>query len=174
MSVTGSVKSDFKVAVLTGAGKIEEAILELKKSLTGTGDDVYILSLIADFYYHSDRPKKAIEYADKVIAIDEKNFDANALLAMIYANLKDHEFALCYIRVALENFPEPMPAPPKFMLRIVSLVGFIFGKPKHWAKKLEAEASNPNRSRQEWLDWATKYMRWYYNDELAPFALSKN
>lgn len=162
MTITNSFKLDLRINRLIGRGKFDTAISIAEGALDGTDDDVFRLSLIARLYYEMDRNLKALEYANRVIEIDETDFYANALLAQIYAQREEPELAVGYIQIALNSFPDPLPGVPRYVFKMLDVLEFSSRRLARQIKSVRADIEDPNRTNQEWLTWATAYQRHYY------------
>ncbi len=155
------IKSHLKVAGYVGRRQFDEAIGALSRQLTHTDSDLSDLEMIALCHQWAGRDEQAICYARRALAIDAKSFGALSLLGEIYAVRSEHEAAALYTRLALQNFPEPLPPVPKGFMRVLGLIGRVIPRVRVAARDLEGLTSDPGAVHREWYEWAARYLRWY-------------
>ena len=155
------MKTQMDVARYVGYKDYDGAIRVLQASLSNSAIDIPSLELIAHCHRWSSRNDMAISVAQQTLAYDPNNFESMRLLSEIYAERKDHVSAVRFIRLGLENYPEPQPSVPKIyfsLLRLVSAIVPRFRSIHEAAKRDLGDLDNGNR---KWFFWAKQYIAWY-------------
>lgn len=156
-----SFKDRLEMSRCIGGKNYDKAIRIISRGLTNSEKDAPSLEMIALCHHWAGRDETAIASANQVLAYNARSFDAIELLGSIYANRSEHETAAKYVRLGLENFPEPSPPVPRFLFSILRLVGFIIPRFRKIAREAEAGIGDPNKSKKEWYLWAKDYLAWY-------------
>ncbi len=144
---------------LIGREDYDGAIDLLRAHLKGNASDQPSLELIALAHYFADRADQAIAAGEEALAYDSASFQMHMLLALWLAEKDEHAEAARHARQALENDPEPIPEPPRFLINAIKCLGRIFPRlrrvdPDAALQRLEAQHA-------EWRDWAERYLDWY-------------
>jgi len=155
------MKSQIQVARRIGQKDYDGAIRILEGTLEKNKKDIPSLSMIALCHHWSGRSDMAIACTKQVLTFDTKNFDAIRLLSEIYAERAEHQMAAEHIRLGLENYPTPLPATPKIFFWLLRFVSYVYPKFKALEKEAREEIGNPNKSNEDWFDWAKQYLAWY-------------
>lgn len=162
MNTARFLKTQMKIAPLIGRRDYDEALRILEGELTGTADDAAYLEMIAHCHSQTGNEEKAIETAIKVMALDPNNFEMPRMLSQIFVDNGDHEQAVVYVRIGLNNFPsEPTPAPPSWALSALKLAGKFSARWKRVEEATNKELREPDKDRREWQAWANDYLEWY-------------
>lgn len=161
MSIAKFAKNQMQVAQCIGREDYDGAIRLLEESLSNSSKDLYALEMIALCHRWSHRDDLAIASARKALAYDPKHFGAIRLLSEIYAERKDHETAVQFTRLGLENYPSPLPATPKAFLWLLRVGAAIFPRLKRIYESAQGDLADPNKDCAEWYSWAKEYLTWY-------------
>lgn len=158
MRFTKFLKSQLKVSRndYEGAGRI------LEGELDGTNEDLPYLEAIAHYYCWGGNEQKAIEMAKKALAMDLNNFEMPRMLSLIYAKLENHEEAVEFVKIAVQNFKfEDGPAYPRWIPRALTITSKFSTRLKNVEKYIKEDVRDPNKARREWRTWADEYLAWY-------------
>lgn len=118
--------------------------------------------MIAQCHWEAGSEEKGIETAKKALALDPKNFEMPRMLSQIFAEHEDHEQAINYVKIGLNNFPsEPIPAPPSWAFRALKLAGKFSAQWKRIHEAANQDLKDPDKERREWQSWAHEYQTWY-------------
>jgi tetratricopeptide (TPR) repeat protein len=154
-------KAQLEVGRCVGRKDYDGAIRTLEGTLSNTSADAPSLTMIALCYRWSNRNDDAIITGQRVLEYDPTNFDAAQLLSEIYAERKEHEPAARFARLGLDNFPEPTPAPPKFILWILRIGALVIPRLRRVEESVRRDLADPEKSKREWYLWAKQYLAWY-------------
>jgi tetratricopeptide (TPR) repeat protein len=130
MKISNLIKNQFELARYIGRNDFDGAIKLLDESLTNTAEDIPSLEMIAQCHHWAKRDENAIATAKLVLAYDTKNFATAQLLSTIYANCNEHKLGVDYARLALENYPKPLPPLPEYLFSLLRLASWVFPKLK--------------------------------------------
>ena len=162
MNTARLLKTQIKVAPLIGRRDFDTAVQVLEGELTGTSEDILHLELIAQYHWQAGNEQKAIETAKKALALDPKSFEMSRMLSQIFAEHEDHEKAIQYVKIGLNNFPsEPLPAPPSWTFSVLNLAGKFSARWKRVHEAANEDLQDPDKDRREWQSWAYEYLAWY-------------
>jgi tetratricopeptide (TPR) repeat protein len=161
MAIATFFKVQWQVARRVGRKDFDGAIRVLEEALNGGAMDVHHLDLIAHCHYWAKREEMAIASAKRALDIDPKFFGAMKLLSEIYARRTDHDTAAQYVRRALEQYPQPLPATPKGFFGILRAASFLFPRLRSVAVRAREDIGNPNKNTEQWYAWAKEYLAWY-------------
>ena len=144
-----------------GGKDFDGAIRVLERSLSNDSTDIRYLEMIALCHRWSHRNDLAISTAEQVLAYDPKDFAAIRLLSEIHAERNEHDTAAQFVRLGLENYPEPLPATPKIFFWVLHLVAFVFLRVRRIEETAKRDISDPNKASGAWYSWAKQYLAWY-------------
>jgi len=151
-----------KVAPLIGRKDYGSAVQILEGELTGTSEDIPYLEIIAHCHWQAGSEDKAIETAKKALALDPKNFEMPRMLSQILAEHEDHEQAIEYVKIGLNNFPsDPLPAPPSWVFSTLKFAGKFSARWKRIHEAANEDLQDPDKARRVWQSWAHEYLAWY-------------
>jgi len=158
MKVSSFIKSQMNVR----RKDYEKASEILEADLTGTNDDLPYLQAIAHYQWWAGNDEKAIITAKKALLIDPKGFDIAKMLSVIYAERENHEEAIKFVRIAVQNFePENPYKIPRWASSGLKLAGKFSTRFKQIEEAAKEDIEDPNKDRREWRAWAEEYMAWY-------------
>jgi len=161
MPVGKFLKHQLALARCVGRKDYDGAIYVLEETLSNNPEDISSLQMLAQCHHWANRDDIAITVAQRVLTYDSHCFDAMRLLSEIHVARNEHDVAASYVRLGLENIPEPTPPAPKFIFLLLRLGSFIFPRLKRIEKSAKLENGNPNTGTEEWLEWARQYLVWY-------------
>lgn len=162
MGTASFLKIQMKVAPLIGRRDFDGAVKVLEGELDGTSEDIPYLEMIAQCHWEAGSEEKAIETAKKALALDPSNFEMPMMLSQIFAEHEDHEQAINYVKIGLNNFPsEPIPAPPSWAFSALKLAGKFSARWKRIHEAANQDLQDPDKDRREWQSWAHEYQTWY-------------
>jgi len=147
----------FRVAKLIGRKEFPAAIRMLEEHLIDDPSDLFSLMMLAECYHWSGSDDKAIQTASRILQYDANDFSGLRLLSEIYARREEKDRAAEFVRRALENFPQPIPHPPRMLISVAKFFARILPPLRH----MQARDFDPNTSDREWFDWAKRYLAWY-------------
>jgi len=140
----------------------EGAAQILEAELTGTNEDLAYLEAIAHYQLWAGNEEEAILTAKKALLIDHHSFDMPKILSVIYANHENHEEAIKFVKIAVQNYkPESPYAIPGWVMNGLKLGGKFSARLRQIEKAAKEDFEDPNKSRREWRAWAEEYMNWY-------------
>jgi|SRR5712691_427264 len=171
MSFISDAKVQLQAARCVGRKDYDEAIRVLEAALSGSPRDVPFLELIAHCHYWANREDLALTSAQKALELDPKSFGAIKFMSGIYAKRTEHEVAAQYVRRGLENYPKPLPTPPKAFFLFLRLASFLFPRLRAIEKRAREDIADPNKSNSDWYTWARQYLAWYdgtHSDRTSP------
>lgn len=154
---------------MIGQQEFDRAIDYLRSGLKGDASDLSSLEMIAHCHHWSGSETEAITACLAALDYDPNSFAMHALLAPLLSEKGEHESAAMHVRRGLENYPEPLPEIPNFILSTFKLLSRFAPKlsdagPNVALEQIEAE-------HRAWLDWAKDYLDWYdktYDDKQSP------
>lgn len=162
MSTARFLKTQMKIAPLIGRRDYDGAVQVLKGELDGTSEDTPYLEMIAHCFWQAGSEEKAIETAKKALDLDPKNFEMPRMLSQIFAEHENHEEAIEYVKIGLNNFPsEPLTAPPSWAFSALKLAGKFSTKWKRVEQAAIEDLQAPDKDRRTWRSWANEYLAWY-------------
>jgi tetratricopeptide (TPR) repeat protein len=158
MKITNFVKSQMKA----GRKDYEGALQILEGELTGTNEDLPYLEMIAHYQLWAGNEDKAIVTAKKALLIDPKGFDMPKILSVIYAERENHEKAIKFVRIAVQNYkPGTASEIPGWVSSGLKLAGKFSARLRQIEKAAKEDLEDLNKARREWRAWAEEYMAWY-------------
>ena len=95
-----------KGIIFNDRGKFKKARKYLEKAFLIKEDDMDVLIGLAMNYYRSENYEKAMEYANRLFAIDIHNFVAFYVSVFSLAALKEFEECLKVLNIALKIYPD--------------------------------------------------------------------
>ena len=129
----------------------------ISRALKNSKDDAASFVMIARCHSWADRPDIAEESAKQALSHDPRNFAAIQLLTGILVNRSDHEQAVKYVRLALENFPAPSPPVPGFYIWLARALSRVVPR----LNGAENTLRDLDRTNRDWYEWAKSYLAWY-------------
>ena len=145
-----------------GRKDYEGALQFLEGELTGTNEDLPYLQMIAHYQLWAGNKEKAIVTAKKALLIDPKGFDMPKMLSVIYAERENHEEAIKFVKIAVQNYkPERAYEIPGWLISGLKLTGKFSSRLSQIEKAAKEDFEDPNKARREWRAWAEEYMAWY-------------
>jgi tetratricopeptide (TPR) repeat protein len=153
MQLVAFAKTQVAVGRCIGRKDYDGAISVLENSLSNTDADAPSLLMIALCHRWSNRNDDAITMAQRALSHDSRNFEAYRLLADIYTERKQHEMAVRFVRLGLENFPEPS-TPPKFFFWLLRFGAFFLPRLKRMEETARTELTHSNSETRDWYTWA--------------------
>lgn len=171
MKLMAFAKAQMEVGRCIGRKDYDGAIRVLESSLSNTSTDVPSLTMIALCHRWSHRNDEAIVTAQRVLAHDSTSFEALRLLSEIYAERKEHESAARFARLGLENFPEPTPPAPKFVLWLLHVGAIFSSRIRRVEEAARRDLAEPDKEKREWYVWAKQYLAWHdseFGDNQTP------
>ena len=120
MRLLNFAHTQLKLSRRIGRKDYDGAIDVLERALTNTDEDVPYLVMIAWCHRWSNRDNEALVFAERARACDVNNFEANRLLADIYAERNQHELAIGFARVGLDHLPASTSPVPGFVFSVLS------------------------------------------------------
>jgi tetratricopeptide (TPR) repeat protein len=158
MKISSFIKSQMKVR----QKDFEEASRILEAELTGTNEDLQYLEAIAHYQWWAGNEEKAILTAKKALLIDPHGFDMAKMLSVIYAERENHDEAIKFVKIAVQNYqPENPYVIPGWVSSCLKLGGKFSARLRQIEKTAEEDLEDPNKGRREWRAWAEEYMSWY-------------
>jgi tetratricopeptide (TPR) repeat protein len=149
-----------KAARCMGRGDYTQALEHLKELNDSEGSDPYTLCMIARCYEGAEDLDSAIGAANDALSFDSEHFESLQLLSRVYLSRKDYEKTKDYVQRTLQNFPEPLPGPPRFFFWVLRVLS-IFPAIKRLEEAAKEDLADPNKDTKQWYDWAKKYLKWY-------------
>ena len=131
----------------------------MSRSLKGRATDAYTLWTIASLHAAMGRDVEAIAAARRAVDLQPNEFTGHALLADLLARTNDHDGAAVHYRKGLENYPEPLPRPPKSFMAAFKFITYFF--PRLSRADPNTAVSEIEREHQEWFYRAKDYLSWY-------------
>ncbi len=125
------------------------------------GDEFFDNYLTSLAYYRIKDYEKATLFGQKALNEGRANFDLFKLLTNIFYSQKNHIEAVQYAEQAVQNSTLSL---TKILitkaLNSLKLISFIpvFGK---FVIRLDDEVQASIKHRDNWIDWAKNYIRWY-------------
>lgn len=171
MQLVAFAKTQLEVGRCVGRKDYDGAIRVLESSLSNTNADTHSLVMIALCHRWSNRNDDAIEMAQRALSHDSGSFGAYRLLADVYAERKEHEMAVRFVRLGLDNFPEPTPPAPKFIFWLLRVGSLFIPRLRRVEEAARTELADPNNDTRDWYAWAKQYLAWYdseFGDKLMP------
>jgi tetratricopeptide (TPR) repeat protein len=158
MKISSFIKSQMKA----GRNDYEGALQLLEGELTGTNEDLPYLEMIAHYHWWAGNEEKAIITAKKALLMDSKGFDMPKILSVIYAKRENHEEAIRFVRIAVQNYkPGNASEIPGWIFSGLKLAGKFSARFRHIEKAAKEDLADPNKTSREWRAWAEEYMAWY-------------
>lgn len=158
MKISSFIKSQMNVR----RKDYKEASEILEAELTGSSEDLPYLEAIAHYQLWAGNEEKAIITAKKALLIDPKGFDMPKMLSIIYAKRENHEEAIKFVRIAVQNYePENPYKIPGWVSSGLKLAGKFSTRLKQIEEAAKEDIEDPNKDRREWRAWAKEYMAWY-------------
>lgn len=161
MSIVSFAKTQMQAAQCVGRKDFDGAIRVLEQSLSNDSKDIPYLEMIALCHRWSHRNDMAVATAEQVLAYDPKDFGAIRLLSEIHAERNEHDTAAQFVRLGLENYPEALPATPRFFFWVLRFVAIVFPRVRRIEEAAKRDISDPNKANGEWYSWAKQYLAWY-------------
>ena len=121
----------------------------------------YFLEMIAKCYEWKGEPEKAIEYAEKKLAIEPNDFEMLMLYARYWNNKEDDEMTYKYVCRVVENPPEPFEGIPDWGFRLLKPFELFLKRFKGIEAKARKDFSDDEINREENLKWAGDFKEWY-------------
>ena len=164
-------KNQFSSAKAVGRGDWHRVIkLEREALSTETDQQEYRYSMIGFAYHRLKDHDLAKENFAKALAHDPCCDMALQELAGLYVEEKNYEMGYQYVLKGLNNVKETDYTVPPFIKTLISVLLKVFRPSRPYAD-IRAETEEMDQSRNQWVDWATKYKRWYeenYGKEGSP------
>ena len=158
MKISSFIKSQMKA----GRKDYEGALQILEGELTGTNEDLPYLQMIAHYQLWAGYKEKAVVTAKKALLIDPTGFDMPQMLSVIYAERENHEEAIKFVKIAVQNYkPESAPEIPGWVSSGLKLAGKFSARLRQIEKAAKEDLEDPNKARRDWRAWAEEYMAWY-------------
>lgn len=161
MRLASFAKTQLKLARCIGRKDYDGAIRVLESSLSNTDEDAPSLVMVARCHRWSKRDDDAIGVAQGALSCDAGNFEAYRLLADIHAEREEHETAVRFVRLGLDNFPEPTPPVPKYIFWILRVSALVIPRFKRAEEKTRRELADIDSETRDWYAWAKQYLAWY-------------
>jgi tetratricopeptide (TPR) repeat protein len=144
-----------------GRKDYDQAIQIMSRSLVGSKQDVWVLEMIANCHHWAKNDDLAVETAKKALAYDQNSFGPIKLLSIIFAGRSDYDNATYYMRLGLNNLPEPLPEIPPYYFSVLRFFGIFLPRFKRLSYQAEKDLGNLNQAEEEWNVWAKNYLAWY-------------
>lgn len=130
----------------------------------------YTVYMMAKCHEWSGDTESAMSAAKEALSIDNGHFESLKLLANLYLAKKDYKKTTEYVQAALNNYPEPVPGPPRFFFWLLRVLSFIpaIGK---LGEAVRDDLEDPDKDTKSWFKWAKKYIEWYedeYREKTGP------
>lgn len=119
------------------------------------------MGLIALCHRWSHRNDMAIAAARQALAYEPTDFGPIRLLSEIHAERKEHDTAVQFVRLGLENYPEPLQAPPRFLFWVLRSAAVFFPRLRRVEEAATRDLGDPGKDNEEWYSWAKQYLAWY-------------
>lgn len=152
------VKLVFRTSREYGRGKYNDVIPLCHQMLEIEPTDKYALNTIAECYARIGDVEKAIEGFNKIIKIEPDDFRALRWLSDLHQKRDEHDEAYEYAVRALSNIKED--ETPKIDIIFLKIMNLI-PKFKGIYNKAMDDFKNADESREVWIEYAKKYIKWY-------------
>jgi tetratricopeptide (TPR) repeat protein len=154
-------KNQFSSAKAVGRGDWHKVIeLESEALSTETDQQEYRYSMIGFAYNRLKEYPQAKANLAKALAYDPFCEMALQELAEIYVEEKNYEMGYQYVLKGLNSVNEIDYTAPKFMKTLMAVLLKMFRPSRSYAE-IRAETEEMDQSRNQWVNWANKYKKWY-------------
>jgi tetratricopeptide (TPR) repeat protein len=104
---------------------------------------------------------KAIEVAERVLHVNPHDFTLLKMVSETLAQRGDHERAVAYVRLGLENYPEDIAPMPPFLTKLARVTMRILGPRRKLSAQELAPWESVNADNRAWFQWAKEYLAWF-------------
>ena len=125
--------------------------------------------MLAHCHHWSGHADDAIAACRSALRYDPKSFDMHALLSQLLSEKGEHEDAVIHARRGLENYPEPLPEVPSFILSAHKMLSRFVTRLRDASPDIALERIETDHA--NWFNWAKIYLEWYdstYGDKFRP------
>jgi tetratricopeptide (TPR) repeat protein len=157
-------KLEMRSEIAKGKRNWESVIAINKRIISIDKENPFAYYEIALAYEQINNTEASLEYAKSAFEINPKYFFTIQLLTRLYSTLNDNKKTYEFAKLSLANMPEEVSPPSKNIIKILRLFSMIPIMDKIH-KQLSKERANWGNWRNEWVEWATKYMIWYENSK---------
>jgi len=153
--------NDMRASKAIGSQNYDVAIEEYKKRIEADETDSFALSMLASCYEWKGDKETALQYANKQLAQNPKDFYMLLLAARYWSDKKDEDQTYNYACRALENVPRTEPGNISKMTYFIFKLLSVFKTFRKLPSKAEEGHLKFKQHYKESIEWAWQYKQWY-------------